>query len=426
MGSALPLPLLCKPHNCQTTSIDHSNATGSYYPCLHPDVFAPTDLDTEDWMAHAASLGTTEVCLTAAHEGGFALWPSNATPYSVAASSWRGGKGDVLRAFADSANKWGIKICYYLNVQCNHYSTKVENLKPAAFIEREVAMLEEVLLAYGPVNRFWFDGTSDLPPGTSEGALWSRVYDTIHTKSPATLNSAYRGDVCNTVGSLYTRSGPAPNSSDTSGCTPAVEGGEYFQPSEMHGITAQMGPDGNTGTVCVLFLLCGPRSAQAPPPRPPPPPPPYPPCPIFLPVKAYLLVLAFLGLVRPLSLSSLSSLPMCVGCSSFTAPPPHTHTHHPLPQRGQRVRLPMGGAHERLAPLRLLHRHRGPRRHPQLQRPRGAHGKNERLPGRGHGGGGRGAQRHLSRPAPRRAAARLHPLRHAPGAGAARGRRAAL
>jgi alpha-L-fucosidase len=200
-------------------------------------------------MAAAAALGTSEICLTAAHEGGFALWPSKATPYSVAASSWRGGKGDVLREFVDSANKWGIKICYYLNVQCTHYSTRVEGLGPEAFIEREVGMLTEVLTSYGPVNRFWFDGTIDLPKGTNETALWARVYDTIRTLSPPTLISAYRGDVCATTGSLLTRAGPSPNSSDLSLCAAPAEGGGAFQPSEMHGITAQMGPDGNTDDV---------------------------------------------------------------------------------------------------------------------------------------------------------------------------------
>jgi alpha-L-fucosidase len=197
-------------------------------------------------MENAAALGTSEICLTAAHEGGFALWPSNATPYSVAASSWRGGKGDVLREFADAAQKWGIRICYYLNVQCNHYSTKVENLAPKAFIEREIGMLKEVLTRYGPVNRFWFDGTADLPKGTNATELWTRVYDTIRTLSPPTIISAYRGDVCATTGSLLTRAGPAPNTSDVSLCTAPKEGGEVFQPSEMHGITAQMGPDGNS------------------------------------------------------------------------------------------------------------------------------------------------------------------------------------
>lgn len=34
-------------------------------------------------------------------QGGFALWPSKFTNYSVAASSWRNHKGNVLREFAD-------------------------------------------------------------------------------------------------------------------------------------------------------------------------------------------------------------------------------------------------------------------------------------------------------------------------------------
>lgn len=45
-----------------------SNQTGSYYPCLHPDVFNPTDLNADDWMEASASLGTREIILTAHHE----------------------------------------------------------------------------------------------------------------------------------------------------------------------------------------------------------------------------------------------------------------------------------------------------------------------------------------------------------------------
>jgi alpha-L-fucosidase len=97
-------------HDCTTTSIDRGNQTRGSYPCLRPDLFRPTDLDADDWMRHATAMGMKEICLTAHHEGGFALWPSNFTTYSVAASSWRGGKGDVLREFADAANRWGVKI----------------------------------------------------------------------------------------------------------------------------------------------------------------------------------------------------------------------------------------------------------------------------------------------------------------------------
>ena len=138
------------------------------------------------------------------------------------------------------------RICYYLNVQADGYQALVANLSGDAFIEAQVGMVKEVLADYGPVNRFWFDGTHHYPNGTNVTKLWSEVYQTIRTLSPPTLISPYRGDVCATTGSLYTRDAPAPNSTtDTRGCAAPAEGGAYFHPSEMHGITIQEGPDGN-------------------------------------------------------------------------------------------------------------------------------------------------------------------------------------
>ena len=135
-------------------------------------------------------------------------------------------------------------------------------------------MIREVLQQYGPVNRFWFDGTSSHPAGTNMTDLWGRVYDAIRTDSPQasyfsisstrssnpaslaisypssqTIISPYRGDVCATTGTLYTNAGPPTNTSDTSNCAAPSETGAFFHPSEMHGITAQMGPDGNTDNV---------------------------------------------------------------------------------------------------------------------------------------------------------------------------------
>ena len=82
-------------HDCGTTTIDHGNQTGSclytpvscltaacfliaqpfivssdrsYYPCLDPNVFHPTDLNADDWMAASAALGTKEIIITAHHE----------------------------------------------------------------------------------------------------------------------------------------------------------------------------------------------------------------------------------------------------------------------------------------------------------------------------------------------------------------------
>ena len=63
------------------------------------------------------------------------------------------GKGDVLRQFADAANRWGIGICYYLNVQDDGYLVSVENVTADEMIAREVGMVGEVLREYGPVHR---------------------------------------------------------------------------------------------------------------------------------------------------------------------------------------------------------------------------------------------------------------------------------
>jgi hypothetical protein len=174
---------------------------------LNPNVFNPTDLDAENWMEASAALGMREIIITAHHEGGFALWPSKFTPYSVAASSWKGGKGDVLREFADAANKWGIKISYYLNVQDDGYMTSVAKYNSSEFVRRQVGMVTEVLTEYGPVNRFWFDGTSDFTGNKT--ALWDTIYETIRTVSPATMITSYRGDVCSAQEgkTLYTNSG---------------------------------------------------------------------------------------------------------------------------------------------------------------------------------------------------------------------------
>lgn len=234
-------------HDCGTTSMDHTNQTGAWWPCLDPLIFNPTDFSAEDWMQASVAMGVKEICLTAHHEGGFALWPSNYTNYSVAKSlRWRGGKGDVLREFADAANRWGVKICYYLNVQADGYQAKVAKATVDEFLERQLGMVREVLTQYGPVNRFWFDGTQMAPDDIDLDGLWDKVFQEIRTVSPATMISPGRGDVCASTGSLYNSEGPEPNSTTSTHCKSRTETSPYFQPTEMHGITMQEGPDGNS------------------------------------------------------------------------------------------------------------------------------------------------------------------------------------
>jgi hypothetical protein len=132
-----------------------------------------------------------------------------------------------------------------------------------------------------------------------------------------TIISPYRGDVCATTGSLYTSAGPVPNSTtDISNCAAPSETGEFFHPSEMHGITVQEGPDGNTDAVrCAVGLAVPPFAASQ--------------RANHLPAGAHVLVLAPLGL------------------------------------RWQRQRVPLGGSRKRITHLRLLPRDCRPRGGPR-------------------------------------------------------------
>jgi alpha-L-fucosidase len=168
------------------------------------------------------------------------MWPSNYTDYSIAATPYQGGKGDILRQFADAANKWGIKICYYINPLTDGYhGPSFKNVSKPEFVARQKGMLKEVLENYGPVNRLWFDGPggSLRPSGLENPDEYHAYYDDcfklIRETSPNTLLSPKRGDVCASTGSLYTTTGPAPNSTDSTPCGENSEAGQYFHPNEV-------------------------------------------------------------------------------------------------------------------------------------------------------------------------------------------------
>jgi hypothetical protein len=104
--------------NVQDMRKDKRQAQG-----LDPNLFNPTSLDTDQWVRLIASYGGKYAVLTAKHNCGFLLYPSNTTlpdgtrfNYSVAQSQWAGGQGDVVASFVASCHKYNITPGVYFSL----------------------------------------------------------------------------------------------------------------------------------------------------------------------------------------------------------------------------------------------------------------------------------------------------------------------
>ena len=139
-----------------------------------PETYNPTQLDTDQWMEAAKSMGAKYVVLVAKHCSGFLQWQSDLYAYGVKQSLWRGGKGDLVKMFTDSARRYGLRPGLYASVSANGW-LGVDNPglvnhgkggDPAAqsrYARICEGMARELWSRYGDLFEIWFDGGA-LPP----------------------------------------------------------------------------------------------------------------------------------------------------------------------------------------------------------------------------------------------------------------------
>jgi len=145
-------------------------------------VFNPTRFDADQWVEAIKAAGMKGLILTCKHHDGFCLWPSAYTRHTVAASPFRGGRGDVVREVSDACRRGGIAFGVYLSPWDRNqplYGTG----KP--YDDFFVGQLTELLTGYGDVFSVWFDGAcGEGPSGKKQYYDWERYYATIRALQP--------------------------------------------------------------------------------------------------------------------------------------------------------------------------------------------------------------------------------------------------
>lgn len=143
-----------------------------------PTLFNPTAFDARQWITALRNGGFRQALLTAKHHDGFCLWPTKCTTYSVAASPFQGGQGDVVRQFVDAAHEGDVRVAFALSPLDRHdpsYGTP-------AYLQVFECQLTELLTNYGAVDEIWLWQAPGAPTFD-----WAAIRDFVRGLQPQTL-----------------------------------------------------------------------------------------------------------------------------------------------------------------------------------------------------------------------------------------------
>ena len=120
------------------------------------DVFAPSALNCSQWVNVAKSAGFGGIILTAKHHDGFCLWPNPYSDHTVRQSSWRNGKGDVLKELSKACRKGKIKFGIYISP----WDRNAPTYGTPAYNDVFLKTLRHAHTNYGTIFEQWFDGAN--------------------------------------------------------------------------------------------------------------------------------------------------------------------------------------------------------------------------------------------------------------------------
>ena len=161
------------------------------------DIFNPTALDCNQWVAVAKNAGFQGIILTAKHHDGFCLWPNPVSTHTVRESAWRNGKGDVLKELSEACKNGGLKFGIYISP----WDRNAPTYGTPAYNKVFLKTLRSAHKHYGPIFEQWFDGANgEGPNGKRQVYDWKKFNGQTHKLQPNAVIFSDVGPGCRWVG----------------------------------------------------------------------------------------------------------------------------------------------------------------------------------------------------------------------------------
>ncbi len=131
----------------------------------------PSKLDVNQWIDAAESFGAQMIIFVAKHVGGFCMWQTESTDYSIKNTPYKNGKGDVLDELAQACFKRGMRLGVYIYPGDDTWGAYLggggktkDPAKQEGYNKVLRIQWEEVLSRYGnQIHEIWYDGGLVVP-----------------------------------------------------------------------------------------------------------------------------------------------------------------------------------------------------------------------------------------------------------------------
>jgi alpha-L-fucosidase len=121
-----------------------------------PKILNPTKFDAMQIVGAAKAGGFKGIIVVAKHHDGLCIWPTKTTEHNITNTSWKNGKGDMVKEYQIACEKLGMQMGLY----CSPWDRNSALYGKPEYVEIYRKQLKELYSNYGKLFMSWHDGAN--------------------------------------------------------------------------------------------------------------------------------------------------------------------------------------------------------------------------------------------------------------------------